>query len=41
MIGSMIIIANDTRSRRNWMNSLVSIAKVRRRKPDRPEGMTT
>ena len=31
-----MIIANDTRSRRSWMNSLISIAPVRRQKPDRP-----
>ncbi len=28
-----MIIANETRSRRSWMNSLISIAQVRRRKP--------
>ena len=29
----MIIIANDTRSRRNWINSFISIALVLRQKP--------
>ncbi len=30
-----MIIANETRSRRSWMNSLISIAQVRRQKPPR------
>ncbi len=29
----MTIIAKETRSRLSWMNSLISIAQVRRQKP--------
>ena len=29
----MMIMANDTRSRRNWMNSFSSMAQVLRQKP--------